>query len=73
MRPGSTNSTVSRLNATPLASTTPMSRPMAKLMATRHSMPAIVVSELEAMAVKPPRRARTMARDGSASTARSWR
>ena len=71
--PGSTSSTDSRLKRTPLPSTRPMSRPMVNDMNTRHAMPAMVVTELEARGAKPPVSARTMACSGSSQPLRSWR
>ena len=58
------------LSTMPLASTMPISKPMVKLMNTSASMPATVVSALEAMGINESASACVMASRGAKPCAR---
>ena len=69
--PGSAVKMQSRLISTPLASTMPISRPMAKLINSSASRPTIVVTELLVIAPNAPASAFFIAEAGSGSLCRS--
>ncbi len=69
--PGSAVKMQSRLITTPLASTMPISRPMAKLINSSASRPTIVVTELLVIAPNAPASAFFIAEAGSGSLCRS--